>query len=234
MLEDLSAAFDAVPQLAKPSEYAAAIIDANCLGKRTVATRRLSIQRLRELYSLDASVPMFRILRRLWLADVLGRPLLAMLSSLARDPLLMATADSVVALPVGAEYQRVTMREALEKAAGERLNESTLDKVVRNAASSWSQSVTLIGRTFKFRRRVEPTPAVISFALYLANAAGFHGEEIFTTGWLRILDCGTQSAFDLAGLAKKSGLLDLKMAGNVFELNLDRLDPLYPDPQRRA
>ena len=53
MLDELSATFEAVPPEAKPAEYAAAIIDANCLGKRTVATRRISVQRLRELYAID-------------------------------------------------------------------------------------------------------------------------------------------------------------------------------------
>src|SRR5690349_11251646 len=133
MLDELGATFEAVPPEAKPAEYSAAIIDANCLGKRTVATRRLSVQRLRELYALDAAVPMFRILRRLWETDAPGRPLIALLSSLARDPLLMATAETVVGLSDGEEYQRAAMRDAIEKAVGERMNESTIDKVVRNA-----------------------------------------------------------------------------------------------------
>ncbi len=234
MLDELGATFEAVPPEAKPSDYAAAIIDANCLGKRTVATRRLSVQRLRELYALDASVPMFRILRRLWETDVPGRPLAALLSSLARDPLLMATAETVLVLVDGEEYQRAAMRDAVEKAVGERMNESTIDKVVRNAASSWSQSGHLVGRTFKFRRAVQPTPAVVAFALYLAHAAGFHGESMLSTGWLKVLDCGSSSALELATAAKRMGLLDLRMAGDVFDLNVDRLDPLFLESQGRA
>jgi hypothetical protein len=144
----------------------------------------------------------------------------------------MATAEVVVGLPLGAEYQRLAVREALERAVGERFNEATMDKVVRNAASSWSQSGHLAGRTFKHRHKVEPTPAVIAFAVYLAHAAGFRGEDIFTTGWLGVLDCGSQCALGLAGAAKKMGLLDLKMAGGVLELNLDRLDPLFTESRR--
>jgi hypothetical protein len=234
MLDELGATFEALPPEAKPAEYAAAIIDANCLGKRTVATRRLSFQRLRELYALDAAVPMFRILRRLWETDAPGRPLIALLSSLARDPLLMATAETVVGLADGEEYQRPAMRGAVEKAVGERMNESTIDKVVRNAASSWSQSGHLVGRTFKFRRTVRPTPAVVAFALYLAHAAGFQGEYMLSTGWLKVLDCGASSALELATAAKRMGLLDLRMAGDVFDLSLDRLDPLFRESQGRV
>jgi hypothetical protein len=234
MLDELGATFEAVPREAKPAEYTAAIIEANCLGKKTVATRRLSFQRLREVYALDSSVPMFRILRQLWETDVPGRPLLALLSSLARDPLLMATAETVIGLPDGAEYQRAAMRGAVEKAVGERMNESTIDKVVRNAASSWSQSGHLVGRTFKFRRTVQPTLAAVAFALYLAHAAGFSGEYILSTGWLKAIDCGAASALELATAAKRVGLIDLKMAGDVFELNLDRLDPLFLESRGRA
>jgi len=234
MLDELSAMFEAVPVEARAPEYAAAIIDANCLGKRTVATRRISVQRLRELYAIDPAVPVFRILRRLWGTDVPGRPLLALLASLARDPLLMATAETVVGLSDGAEYQRAVMRAAVEKVAGERMNESTIDKVVRNAASSWSQSGHLSGRTFKFRHLVQPTPAAVAFALYLAHAAGFQGQEMLSTGWLKVLDCGASSALEFATAAKRIGLLDLRMAGDVFDLNLNRLDPQFREPQGRA
>lgn len=224
MLEELDATLASVPPSADPSEYVTAIIDGNCLGKQTAVNRRHSLQHLRELYALDPAVPMFRVLRRLWAIDVPGRPLLALLSSLTRDPLLMATAETVIGMADGAEFQRTAMRQALEKVVGERFNESTLDKTVRNAASSWSQSGHLQGRTFKFRRTVRPTAAAVAFALYLATAAGFHGQELLSTGWLKVLDCDSSTAIELAAGAKKMGLLDLRMAGNVFDLNVDRLD----------
>src|SRR5207249_3596431 len=139
-----------------------------------------------------------------------------------------------VALADGAEYQRAAMRIAVEKLVGERMNESTVDKVVRNAASSWSQSGHLVGRTFKIRRVIKPTPAAVAFALYLSHAAGFRGQEMLSTGWLRVLDCGGSSALDFAMAAKRMGLLDLRMAGDVFELNVDRLDPQFHESQGRA
>ncbi|MDW8310803.1 MAG: hypothetical protein RMK20_15640, partial [Verrucomicrobiales bacterium] len=225
MLRELAALLSAVPVDGRPDEYVAAIVEGNCLGKPTVSTRRLTLQRLRELYALDPAVPLFRILRRLWDVDEQGRPLLALLASLARDPLLLATADAVLSLPEGAEFQRSAMREALAKAVEERLNESTLNKVVRNAASSWSQSGHLEGRTFKFRRHVRPTPAALALALYLAHAAGLAAEESFSSGWVKVLDCSASAAQELATAAKRLGLIDLRMAGDVIDLNLDRLDP---------
>lgn len=234
MLDELSAVLAAVPLNGKPHGYRAAIVEENCLGKQTVSTRRLTLQRLRELYALDPAVPLFRILRRLWDLDTQSRPLQALLTSLARDPLLLATADVILSLPEGAEFQRTAMREALAKAVEDRLNESTLNKVVRNAASSWSQSGHLEGRTFKFRRLVRPTPAAVAFALYLAHASGLAVEESLSSGWAKVLDCSASAALDLATAAKRLGLVDLRMAGDVIDLNLNRVDPAYAaSPQTR-
>ncbi|MFN3565338.1 MAG: hypothetical protein ACK4V1_05050, partial [Burkholderiaceae bacterium] len=140
MFRELSAALAATPVNGSKADYAAAIIDGNCLGKRTAATRRLSNQRLGELYALDPEVAVFRVLRRLWQSDEAGRPLLALLCALARDPLLAATAAPITELTPGAELQRDAVRTALREAAGDRLNEATLEKVIRNAAASWTQS----------------------------------------------------------------------------------------------
>jgi hypothetical protein len=162
MVADLAATLAAVRPGANRGEYAAAIIEGNCLGKPTSSTRRLSNQRLSELYALDPAVPLFRVLRRLWAIDETGRPLLALLASLARDPLLRATASVVIGLPEGAELQRREMKGALRATVDSRLNEATLDKVVRNTASSWTQSGHLEGRTFKIRRLVRATPASVA------------------------------------------------------------------------
>ena len=65
----------------------------------------------------------------------------------------------------------------------------------------------------------------IAFAFYLGDAAGFHGEELLTSGWVKTLDCRPSEALDVALDAKRIGLLDLRVAGDVFDLNLQRLDP---------
>jgi hypothetical protein len=225
MLAELSAIFAALPGSPARQEYVDAVVEANCLAKPTTSTRRLTLQRLSELYALDPEVPLFRILRRLWNVDADSRPLLALLAALARDPLLMATAPAILSLPPGTEMVRQSIREALRSAVGDRLNDATLDKVIRNAASSWTQSGHLAGRTFKTRQKVHPSASAIAFALYLGEAVGFQGEGLLTSGWVKALDCRPSEALDAALDAKRIGLLDLRVAGDVFDLNLQRLDP---------
>lgn len=225
MLEELSRVLEATNPDSRRADYADAIIEGNCLSKPTAATRRLSNQRLGELYGLDPAIALFRVLRRLWDIAANGRPLLALLAAIARDPLLAATCPAVVTMAANAELQRDSLKGALQAAVGDRLNDSTLEKVCRNAASTWAQSGHLEGRTFKKRRMVEPSSTAAAFAIYLAHAAGFRGAEIFSCGWLRVLDCDPSRARELALDAKRIGLLDLRMAGDVVELNLSRLDP---------
>jgi len=224
MLAELAHVVDAAPPNSKREGYASAIMKDNCLGKPTASTRRLTNQRLGELYGLDADIPLFRVFRRLWDKNAGSHPLLALLCAIARDPLLAATVDPIVQLQPGAEFMREPMRAALRAVVGERLNDSTLDKVVRNAASSWTQSGHLEGRALKRRCRVTPTPASAVYALYLAYQIGFRGRDLFSSGWLALLDCSPSMGQEHALEAKRLGLLDIRMAADVVEINFNRLE----------
>ena len=219
MLEELSNLLNAVPGEATRENYADAVLDDNCLGKRTVATRKLSLQRLTELYGLNTQLILFRVLRDLWGRHETSWPLLGLLLALARDPLLRATATAVIRTPFGHEFARQTMKDALSDAVGDRLNKATLDKVVRNAASSWTQSGHLQGRGRKTRQRVLPTPAATTYALLLGFAVGRRGQMLFETPWAAILDVGPDELIDLAGDAKRLGLLDLKQSGAIIDVS---------------
>ena len=225
MLAELKAVLEATPVDAARADYTSAIVEGNCLSKATVATRHISGQRLRELYGLEPKVPLFRVLRRLWAIDPSGRPLLAALAAVARDPLFAATSSAVVLTPAGTELLRSTMKTSLRDVAGDRLNEAILEKVCRNAASSWTQSGHLEGRMIKTRQRVTASAPVVAFALYLAGAAGFRGVGTFSSAWLRMLDCDPSQGRRLAAEAKRLDLIDLRMAGEVVELDTSRLDP---------
>ena len=63
MLDELSDLLEAAPAGASRQDYAHAVMEENCLGKRTAATRKLSLQRLSELYGLDPRLLLFKALR---------------------------------------------------------------------------------------------------------------------------------------------------------------------------
>ena len=225
MLAELGELLAAVPAGGTRADYAAAIVGENALGKATAATRRLTHQRLRELYALDPRVPIFRILRRLWPIDVPGRPRLALLCALARDPLLRATAPAVLALPAGAELVRAALLDALRQEVGPRLNDAVLDKAARNSASSWAQSGHLTGRVRKIRRQVGPTPGSAALALWLGTVEGLAGRALLDSRWTRVLDRTGAALWPAALHARRLGLIHARAGGDVVEIDARWLDP---------
>jgi len=195
----------------------------NCLGKQTASTRFLTNQRLGELYGLDPSLPLFRIMRHLWDLDDKGRPMLALLSAICRDPLLRVTGPVIARMKKGEELARQQVTDALRESVGERLNPDSLDKVVRNTSASWTQSGHLSGRSRKTRERVAATPAVTTFALLLAYMTGVRGMPAFESFMTRLLDASPDELVYLAMDAKRMGLLDIKQAGGIVTLSFDLL-----------
>jgi len=227
MLDELRSVLASCPPDATRDDYLSAIHEDNCLGKRTAATRRLSSQRLSELYALDPEVPLFRIMRRCWYTDRDGQAVLALLLALARDPLLRVSAPPVLRMRPGEELARQQMTDALSRAVGSRLSENTLDKVVRNAASSWTQSGHLKGRGRKVRQRVFPTPVATAYALLLGYLAGKRGTALFESLWARALDAPVSELQHLAMDARRLGFLDISQSGGVIDVAFSRL--LAPD-----
>ena len=225
MLADLSELLAVVSSDAARADYAAAIIDENVLGKATAATRRLSNQRLGELYALDPRIPIFRILRRLWPMDTSGRPVVAMLCALARDPLLRSTAPYVLALPVGAELDRVRFRDTLRQSVGRRLNDAVLDQAARKCASSWTQSGHFAGRMRKIRRRVVPTPGSVAMAFWLGAKEGLTGRALLDNRWTRVLDHPGAALMPVALKARQLGLIHVRAGGGIVEIDARWLDP---------
>jgi hypothetical protein len=224
MLADLQSVLATTSRDSTRETYVHAITHDNCLAKLTSATRQLGLQRLSELYGLDPQVPIFRVMRRLWDLDTIGRAQLALLCALARDPLLCATAEPILSIPQEGTFARESVRRALQEVTGGRLNDATLDKVVRNTASTWTQTGHLEGRTFKKRKFVRATGASAAFAMYLANISEFHGSDAFSSGWFSVLDCSPSHARELVFESKRLGILDVRMVGDVFDVDFGRLN----------
>ena len=224
MLTELTELLAVTPSGARREDYAEAIVEDNVLGKQTAATRRLTNQRLGELYALDPQVPLFRVLLRLWRIDTAGQPLMALLCALARDPLLRATAQPVLNLPVGSELMRQSILGAIRESTGSRLNDAVLDKVARNAGSSWTQSGHLQGRVRKIRQRVRPTVGPAALAIWLGSIDGLAGEQLLDCRWTKVLDRTGGETVELTLQAKRLGLIQARIGGGVVEIDTSRLE----------
>jgi hypothetical protein len=223
MLAELRLLLAARPATAGMEDYRQAIRDDNALLKKTLATRRESLRRLRELYALNRRVLLFRALRDLWEGDVAAQPLLALLCACARDPILRATADMILAVPKGEQVTPHTISQAAEDGFPGRWNPMTLANIGRHAASSWQQSGHLTGRLAKLRARATSRPPAVAYALLLGYLCGDRGEALFDSLWTRLLDAPLHLLHDQAFIASQQGWLEYRHTGMVTEVSFRHL-----------
>ena len=121
------------------------------------------------------------------------------------------------------------MLDAIRGSVGSRLNESTLDKVARNAGSSWTQSGHLLGRVRKIRQRVTPTAGPVALALWMGALDGLAGERLLGCRWVRVLDRSGGEIIEFVLRAKQLGLLHARVGGGVVEIDMSGLD--LPTPR---
>lgn len=200
------------------AEYIRAIVEDNCLGKRTEKNRVISKRYLAELYSLDVDFLLFRALLFFWKRDPAGRPLLALMCAYARDALLRASAIYVVPLAEGSLVTRQTMEDYLEQLDPGRYSTGKLASNAKNLNSTWTQSGHLVGRINKIRSSVVPTPGNASYALLLGYLAGARGMALFNTDYAKLLDCSYERAIELAAEASRKGWIVFKRVGDVVEV----------------
>lgn len=230
MLAELEAVLAAVPVGSSVADYQAAILQLNVLDKTTDSTRQKSLRHLRELYALDETRPIFGLMRKLYAINGASLPLLAVQVAWARDPLFRATSQPVITAAEGERVETSALAQSLEAAFPEQYSELNRGKVARNAASSWTQSGHLAGRTKKTRQRVKPTPVATTMAFFLGDSAGYHGAAIFQSPWCRLLDLNADRARSMGQEAHRAGLLNLRAVGEVVELSFPLLAELQIQP----
>lgn len=223
MLHELTLLLAACPMAYGLADYARAILDNNVLLKKTDVTRRESVRRLRALYSLDRKHVLFRALRDLWSFDQDAQPMLALLCAMARDPILRATAPVVLAARPGDVVAAGMLSAAVNQRYPGRLNQTTLATIGRNAASSWTQSSHLQGRTYKIRRAASSCLASVAYALFLGYLCGQRGEALFQTDWVKLLDTPLDLLHDRAFRAAQQGWLEYRHTGAVTEIGFTYL-----------
>lgn len=218
MLDELNALLAYLDNTkADKTDYLKAIDDENCLGKRTQANRKLTYRHLENLYTLNASVTIFRALLYFWQRDPQGRAFLALLCSYCRDSLLRSTATFIIQFSEGTVVNREMLEEFIEHQHPERFSPATLKSTTQNINSSWTQSGHLTGRIRKTRTLVSATPGSVAYALFLGYLMGIRGESLFQTEFAKLLDCSIDQAIELAEEASRRGWIVFKRVGKTIE-----------------
>jgi hypothetical protein len=133
MLADLTALLSAAPKTAKREEFNRLIVEENVLGKRTTSNRWLTARHLADLYGIDPTVTVFRLLRMFWTTDAPARPMLALLCALARDALLRSSAPLVLGTKPGESLTSGDLINHFESESPGRFSES----MIRSLSQTW-------------------------------------------------------------------------------------------------
>jgi len=223
MVTELTALLAHSPERADRAAFKTAVIDDNLLGKHTVSTRIETFERLSALYLLDPSKAMFTGLRWFWKQGAESRPVLALLTAVARDPLLRATVPSVLAMPLDATYDKGAVAASVRAIDPDHFKPAILNKIAVNAGASWTQAGFLSGRLVKRRVRPTLTPAAVAYALYLGHLEGRSGDRLLDSLWTGLLDHPRNQIEVVAQDAAARQLMDYRRAGSVRDISFHHL-----------
>lgn len=224
MLEELSTLLDYVSaEDASKAMYIAAIEEENCLAKPSGKSRILTGRHLAALYSLDSKVTLFRALLYFWIRDDNSQPLLALLCSYARDEVLRDSASLILDAAENEQILREQMEALFEKKYPGRFSPATLKSVAQNVNGSWTRSGHLKGRTKKYRTKPQVSAGAVSYALFIAYLCGFRGLNLFSSEYIKLLDCGKERAHELAEESSRRGWITFKSIGDVVEVQFPQL-----------
>jgi hypothetical protein len=198
------------------------IVEQNVLGKPTLSARRQSLFHLQALYGIITQPPIGLVFSAMWQRGLAGRPVLALLTALARDPLFRLSADPVLSAPLGSSVRWTAIAAEIEARYPGRFSPKMLKSLAQNCASSWTQSGHLTGKIDKRRSRADVSPQAAAYAVWLATITGFGGPALLTSLWLKALGQLPGELLSSLRLAEAQGLLRIRTAGEVSEIMVRR------------
>ena len=224
MLKELGMLLECVSgERALKLEYRKAVVEDNCLLKRSGKNRNLTFGHMANLYILDDSYILFRALRYFWYRDMQGRQLLTLLCACATDSVLRNSRTLILGLSEGTIITSQDTEAFIEQTDPGRFSAATLKSTAQNINSSWTQSGHLSGRINKVRTKVCPSPGTVAYALLLGYLTGARGESLFSTEYAKLLDSSPVVLSELAAEASSRGWLVFKRIGNVIEVAFPNL-----------
>lgn len=199
-----------------------AVLLGNLLAKPSMRARRATLYRLGQLYGVGQSEPICLALRRVWSRDLDGRPILALVCALARDPTFRDGAAAILDAAPGDQVRWPAIAEAFAAINPGRIGSRMAKSLGQNAASSWTQAGFLKGKLRKERVRANATPTAAAYAALLASICGFGGARLLSCRWLDLLDCPVEERLGLLRQAEGLGLARVRSAGDVLQIEVRR------------
>lgn len=223
MFVEMRALVRAMPLAVSKDDFIKAIVDENILEKPTQTSRKKSLRHLLELYGMDPSQALFRVLWEFGHADIDSLPQLCLICSYARDPQLRRSFELVRSLRLGEVLARSSMEQHLEDGFPARFSSAMKKSMAQNVNTTWTFGGHLTGRVKKTRRLPEPRPFSAAYAMFVGYLTGLRGERLLDSPFAALVASSRPQLQTALALASARGLLSLKQAAGVVEFDFSRL-----------
>jgi len=213
----------AMPLTVTKNDFTKAILEENILEKPTLSSRKKSLRHLMELYGMDPSKTLFRVLWDLGQADLDSLPQLCLVCAYARDPILRHSFELIRTLRLGEVLERVAMEQHLENGFPHRFSRATKASMARNVNTTWTFGGHLAGKVKKTRRFPEPRPISAAYAMFVGYLTGLRGERLLDSAFAALVASNRSQLQTALALASARGLLILRQAAGIVEFNFSNL-----------
>lgn len=212
-----------MPLTVTKDDFTKAIFDENILEKPTLSSRKESFIRLTQLYGMDPSKALFRVLWDLGHADLDSLHQLCLVCAYARDPQLRHSFELVRTLRLGELLARADMEQHLENGFPGRFSRATKASMARNVNTTWTFGGHLAGKVKKTRRLPEPRPVSAAYSMFVGYLTGLRGERLLDSAFATLVASNRPQLQAALSLASAKGLLSLKQAAGIVEFDFSNL-----------
>ncbi len=219
-----------LPPAISKDDFPKAIVTENILGKPTQSSRKKSLRHLGELYGLDPTKTLFRVLWMLGHSDPDSLAQLCLVCAYARDPMLRHSFEFIRTLHPGEVLIRTKMEEHLEAGFPGRFRPAMKKSMAQNVITTWTYGGHLIGRVKKIRRLPEPHPVSAAYAMLVGYLTGLRGERLLDSTFAALVASQRSQLEAALSLAVAKGLLSLKKAAGIVEFDF----PFFLTPKEQA
>jgi hypothetical protein len=193
------------------------------VGKPTLVSRKKSLRHLIELYGLDPSKALFRVLWNLAHTDPDSLPQLCLVCAYARDPQLRHSFELIRTLRPGEILERTAMERHLEVGFPSRFSPAMKKSLAQNVSTTWTFGGHLAGKVKKRRRLPEPRPVSAAYAMFVGYLAGLRGERLLDSAYASLVASSRSQLRAALALAAARGLLAVKQAAGIVEFDFSSL-----------
>ncbi|MFH2064877.1 MAG: hypothetical protein ABIK15_06755 [Pseudomonadota bacterium] len=223
MFLEMRTLFHTMPLSVTKDDFINVIIEENVLEKPTLSSRKKSLRHLFDLYGMDSTKALFRVLWNLGHSDLDSLPQLCLVCAYARDPQLRHSFELIRSLRLGEILERSAMEQHLEKGFPSRFSPAMKKSMAQNVNTSWTFGGHLAGRARKTRRFPETRPISAAYAMFVGYLTGLRGERLLDSTFVALVAPNRSQLQTSLALASARGLLSIKQAAGIVEFDFSNL-----------